>query len=172
MFQGLRSGSLIYVLDKRQAQLTIAQVISISNPMPRYNANQPGLLGSIEQVVDISAMTDNGQVDYKQIPAMLSVANFGNDGVVITDSQEAMLAEIESMCRASQAHIAAVPFHQSVLARKEEMIMKLNPEMRKDKEREAEMSNLRQKVDEQAATLERIEKLLLTKSEEQKNKKE
>lgn len=140
--------------------------------MPRYQASvQPNMLGSIEQVVDISAMTDSGQVDYKQIPAMLSVANFGNDGVVLCDNKEAMTAEIDSMCRASQAHIAAVPFHQSVLSRKDEMIMQLNPDLAKDKEREAEMNNLRQKVDEQAAMLQRIEKLLLSKTEEQKSKK-
>lgn len=171
MFQGLRTGSLLYILDKRQAKLTIAQVMSVSNPMPRYNSTA-NIIGGIEQVVDVSVMTDNGQVDYKQLPAMMSVANFGNDGVVLCDTKECMMSEIESMCRASQAVLSSVPFHQSVVSRKDDMIIQLNPQMAKDKERDEEMNTLRQKVDEQAKMLSRIEQLLVSKNDEQKTRKE
>lgn len=166
MFQGLRQGALLYILDKRKLSLEIGQVISVSNSYPRYNASNPQMFGGIEQVVDVSAMTANGQVDYKQLPAMLSVANFGNDGVVLTDTKEAMSAEIESMCRSSQSVLSSVPFHQSVVQAKEGMLLKLNPEQAKQKQQEQEIASLNAKIADMASAMSRME-ALLSKTEKQ-----
>ena len=167
MFQGLRQGALLYILDKRKQELQIAQVVSVSNPMPRYQAaTQPNMLGGIEQVVDVSVMTTSGQTDYKQLPAMLSVANFQNDGVVLTDNREAMTNEIESMCRASQSVLASVPYHQSVVSKRDDMLMQLNPELAKSKQQEAEIANLNAKIASMEGMMSRME-ALLSKSEKQ-----
>lgn len=168
MFQGLRQGALLYVLDKRKPSLEIAQVVTISNPMPKYNATA-NMYGTFEQVVDISVMTSSGQVDYKQVPALLSVANFGTEGVVLSDNKDAMASEIEAMCRVSQAHLSAVPFHQQVLTKRDEMMMKLNPEAMKAKQQEQEIANLNEKIAKMADVMSRME-AMLAKSEKQTKK--
>lgn len=167
MFQGLRQGALLYILDKRKLELEIGQVMSVSNPMPRYNASQPNLIGGIEQVVDVSVMTKNGQTDYKQLPAMSCVANFGNDGVVVADNRDGMTAEIEAMCRASQSVLSSVPFHQSVIAKRDEMLSALNPELAKSKQQEQEIANLNAKIANMECIMSRME-ALLSKTEKQK----
>lgn len=158
MFQGLRQGALIYILDKRKPELTTAQVISVSNPMPRYNATTP--MAGIEQVVDISAMTATGQIDYKQLPAMASVANFGTESVVVSDSKEAMTAEVEAMTRASQAVLASVPYHQNIVSKRDEMLLQLNPEAAKAKQQEQEIASLNAKIAGMESMLARMESLL------------
>ena len=43
MFQGLRQNSIFYVLDKtNEPTLTIGQVVSVSNPQPKFPTYQPG----------------------------------------------------------------------------------------------------------------------------------
>lgn len=157
MFQGLRQGALIYILDKRKPELTTAQVMSVSNPMPRYNATP---MAGIEQVVDISAMTTTGQVDYKQLQALATLANFGTENVVVSDSREAMTAEVESMTRASQAVLASVAFHQNIIAKKDEMLMVLNPDAAKAKQQEQEIATLNAKIASMENMLSRMESLL------------
>lgn len=163
MFQGLRQGALLYILDKRKPSLEVGQVVSVSNPIPRYN--NTSMLGGIEQVVDVSVMTTNGQVDYKQLPAMMGVANFGNDGVVLCDNRDAMSAEIDSMCRASQAVLSSVPFHKSIVDKREEMMLILNPDQVKAKQQEQEIANLNAKIADMASAMSRME-ALLSKSKE------
>lgn len=168
MFQGLRQGSILYILDKRKPSLEIAQVMSVSNPMPKIST-MPSIMGGIEQVVDVSVMTASGQVDYKQLPCMQSVANFGNDGVVLCDNKDSMTAEIEAMCRTSQSVLSSMPFHQSVLAKKEEMLMMLNPEVAKAQQQEKEIASLNAKIASMESMMSRME-ALLSKSETTKKK--
>lgn len=43
MFSGLRTNSIFYVLDKsNEPTLQIGQVVSVSNPQPKFPTYQPG----------------------------------------------------------------------------------------------------------------------------------
>ena len=54
MFQGVRQGSVLYILKKgEQPQLSTAQVVSVSNPYPSPKA--PNIFGQQNSVVDIQA---------------------------------------------------------------------------------------------------------------------
>ena len=48
--------------------------------------------------------------DFKQLPSGLSIANFGN-GVVVSESREAMNAEVESMCMTSKKVLDSAASH-------------------------------------------------------------
>lgn len=165
MFQGLRSGSLFYVLEKtNKPTLKIGQVVSVSNPMPKYQNNiQPQPIGSIfpttEQVVDVTIKVNETTFDYQKLPALASIANFGN-GIIVSDSKEAMMAEVETMQKTSKEIINSIDYHTSVVATCDDILQSLNPQLAKDKEQETKINNLEDKVSRMECTLDDIRTML------------
>ena len=103
MFQGLRTGGLFYVLEKGdELKLKIGHVVSVSNPQPKYNqiSTMPTYNNQPEMVVDVKVKVGDENVDFKQLNANMNIANSGN--VVVSDSKEAMSAEVEGLLRTSR----------------------------------------------------------------------
>lgn len=148
MFQGLRQGNLFYVLEKGDnLDLKIGNVVSVSNPVPRYN-NQFGATPTYgnqpEMVVDIKVRFGEEVADFKQLNANMNIANSGN--VVVSDSKEAMSAEVESLLRNSRQIVESVPYHEKVIAVCDVMLRELNPQFAKEKEQEEKMTALEGEV--------------------------
>ena len=115
MFQSLRQSNIFYILQKGEnPELKMGQVVSVSNPQPKYGQYVPGQTygQNMETVVDVSVKVGEETIDFKQLPANLSIANFGANGVVVSESREAMNAEVESMLRISRGGIESVPYHE------------------------------------------------------------
>lgn len=112
MFQSLRPSNIFYILQKGEnPELKVGQVVSVGNPQPKYGQYVPGqTYGQVETVVDVSVKVCEETMEFKQLPAILSIANFGMNGVVVSESREAMNAEVESMLRASRQVIEMCPF--------------------------------------------------------------
>ena len=77
MFQGLRTNSLFYVLDKGEnPNLKIGQVVSVSNPQTRYPSYNNGFTPQpMETVVDVKVKLGDEEVDFKQLPANGQIEN-------------------------------------------------------------------------------------------------
>ena len=72
MFSGLRTNSIFYVLDKNsEPKLQIGQVVSVSNPQPKFPTYQPGQFSPqpMESVVDIRVKLPDGEMEFKQLPS-------------------------------------------------------------------------------------------------------
>ena len=69
MFQGLRTNSLFYVLDKGEnPSLQIGQVVSVSNPQTKYPTFNNGFTPQpMETVVDVKVKLNDEEVDFKQM---------------------------------------------------------------------------------------------------------
>ncbi len=162
MFQGLRQGSLFYILEKSDTPvLKTGQVVSVSQPTPKYNtAFAPGQQFGMETVVDISVKVGNDTVDFKQLPSSLSIANFGENGVVVSESKEAMSAEVEAMLRTSRQIIDSVDYHKRVIESCDKMLRELNPRFAKEKEQEEKIVSLENKMNGVENTLGDIKEML------------
>ncbi len=116
----------------------MGQVVSVSNPQPKYGQYVPGQTygQNMETVVDVSVKVGEETIDFKQLPANLSIANFGMNGVVVSESREAMNAEVESMLRTSRQVIESVPFHENVISSCDVILRELNPQLAKEKQQE------------------------------------
>lgn len=149
MFQSVRQNSPFYILDKGdEKNLLVGSVESVTNPTPRYSTSYPVQpYGGADMVVDIVVRVGEEKREYKQLPANLTIANFGTSGIVVSDDRQAMCAEIEAWVRASRQHIESVPYHQDVIDKGEKMILVLNPQLAKEKEQEDRLSNLENKFD-------------------------
>ena len=146
MFQGLRQQSLFYILDKGEdLKLNIGQVVSVSNPQPRYNQfATPQPFGQPEMVVDVKVKVGEDTVEFKQLGANQTIANSGS--VVVSDSKEAMSAEVEGLLRTSKGILDSVPYHEKVIVSCDSILRDLNPTFKKEKEQEEKIGMLEEKM--------------------------
>lgn len=160
MFSGIRQGNLFFILEKGEdLNLKIGQVISVSNPQPKYNQfNTTNAFSQPEMVVDVKVKVGEESLDFKQLNANMNIANSGN--VVVSDSKEAMSAEVESLLRNSKQIIESVPYHERVVASCDVMLRELNPAFAKEKEQEEKIGALEQRMGHIDGKLEKVLELL------------
>lgn len=146
MFQGLRTNSLFYVLDKGEnPNLQIGQVVSVSNPQTKYPTFNNGFTPQpMETVVDVKVKLGDDEVDFKQLPANGQIAN--DKSLVVSDNKDAMSAEVDAMLRQSKAILESVDYHERVVKSCEEMLQQLNPQIAKEKEQTEKINKLEGKV--------------------------
>lgn len=160
MFGGLRQGSLLYVLDKSStgATMRVAEVESVGNPQPRYGMPMGQFANPNDMVVDIRIKNDGQSVELKQLATNLSIANSGS--MVVSDSKEAMGAEVEALIRTSRQALESVPYHEKMLTDCDVILRELNPQFAKEKEREEKIEALEGKMDSIEGTLGKIQAML------------
>ena len=160
MFSGLRQNSLFYILDKGETPtLRIGQVVSVSNPQTKYPSYNNGFTPQpMETVVDVKVKIDDDEVDFKQLPANGQIANDKN--LVVSESKDAMSAEVDAMLRTSKAILESVDYHEKVVKSCEGMLLQLNPQIAKEKEQAEKITKLEGKVDGMEGTLSEIKGLL------------
>lgn len=146
MFQGLRQNGLFYILEKGdELKLRIGQVVSVSNPQPKYGQfGAPNFGSQPEMTVDVRVKVDEETMDFKQLNATASIANSGN--VVVSDSKDAMSAEVEGLLRTSKAILESVPYHEKMLVACDNVLRDLNPSFKKEKEQEEKIGALEEKM--------------------------
>lgn len=143
MFSGLRQAGLFYILEKgEELKLRIGQVISVSNPQPKYGQYNYG--SQPEMTVDVRVKVDEETLEFKQLNANASIANSGS--VIVSDSKEAMNAEVEGLLRTSRGVLDSVSYHEKVLTSCDAILRELNPNFKKEKEQEEKMSMLEDEV--------------------------
>ena len=145
MFQGVRQNGLFYILEKGDdLKLRVGQVISVSNPQPKYGQFNTPTFGQPEMAVDVRVKVDDETMDFKQLNANASIANSGN--VVVSDSKEAMSAEVEGLLRTSKGILDSIPYHEQVIVSCDAILRDLNPTFKKEKEQEEKMTMLEGEV--------------------------
>lgn len=146
MFSNIRQDGIIYVLDKTNIpKLLVGRVSAVSNPVPKYSTTyNPIVPGGIETTVDISVNIDGKTYDFKKVPSNASI--YGENGVVISESKEAMNAEVEAMQANSRKIIESVDFNKQVIESCDGIIAQLNPNIAKDKENDKKISDLEKQV--------------------------
>lgn len=161
MFSGLRENSIFYVLDKSgEPVLKIGQVESVSNPQPKFPTYQPGQMGmqGMETTVDIKVKMQDGEAEFKQLPSNAQIANSGT--LVVSESREAMLSEVEALLKMSRDVLASKDYHEKVVASCEKIRGVLNPQIAKEKAQEERIGNLEADVSGMKDTLDNIESML------------
>ena len=168
MFQGLRQNGLFYILEKgEELKLKIGQVVSVSNPQPKYG--QFGYTAQPEMTVDVKVKVDDDVLEFKQLNANASIANSGN--VIVSDSKEAMSAEVEGLLHTSKGILDSVSYHEKVLASCDGILRELNPSFKKEKEQEEKIGMLEDKMIGIEGTLSNMMSMLSSALEQSKSKK-
>lgn len=131
----------LYIFEKGDSpSMKQAIVESISNPMPKYQTSFPAFGQPMEMVVDIKAKVGDESMEFKQLPSGQSVYTYNN--VVVTDSKEAMNAELENAMRTSKSVLDSVPMHENAIKCYNKFLMELNPQFAKEKQQEDRISGM------------------------------
>lgn len=158
MFQALRQGSPFYVLQKgNEINLKVGRVESVSLPQPKFSTYPPY---SQESTVDIKVKVDDDMLEFNQVPGNLSIANFGTSNVVISESKDEMMREVDGMLQSSRQALASVEYHKKVMDACEGIVKQLNPAYAKEQERDETLSSLQNEVATIKDSLEQILKSL------------
>lgn len=145
MFSALRQGNPFYILEKGQdIKLKVGQVESISQPQPKYKTpdinNAFGM--NMQMVVDITVIVDGQKMEFNQVPGNLSIADFGGTGVVISESKDSILSEVDGILQTSRQILNNIDYHKSVCNSCEDILKQLNPSFAKEKEHDAAIQDL------------------------------
>jgi hypothetical protein len=149
MFQSLRQGSTIYVLDKTSGVpvLKTGEVINVGAPTPIFNTPNTGIgLGfQPKYEIAIRARVDGKEGDFSHLPADQSSHNYG--ALIVTDTREAMLNEVNLVNNEAQQRIDNRPNDEATVKACSEIFKDLNPAYAKEQERDEAMSQLSNRLD-------------------------
>jgi hypothetical protein len=95
-------------------------------------------------VVDVKVKVADEVMEFKQLNASINIANSGN--MVVSDSKEAMSAEVEGLMRSSKQIIDSISYHEKVVTSCDAMLRELNPQFAKEKEQEEKIGALEERM--------------------------
>lgn len=157
MFSALRQGSVIYILEKgEKPTLKLGQVESITQPNNNFLMNGA--------TVDINVKVGNSTMEFKNVPSGYSVTSYNN--AIIAETKELMSTEVDNMLQSSRSIVDSVSYHNNVIQACEEILKDLNPRFARERERDEDISNLKDKMGGIESKMEQI--LSLLSKEEQK----
>lgn len=155
MFQSVRPNSPIYVLHKGDnPRLETGYVVNQPIPKPKYqmprNFGQPQ-----EMIVDLVIKLNDTPLNLNSIPANLDIADSYSNGenIVISDSREAMNAEIISLKQKSIDLLNSVNYHKSLVDQYDKLLSDFNPEVAEKQAQQQEIAQLRNQMNEMSKNM-------------------
>lgn len=169
MLSALRPGTPVYVLYKNEPRFAVAKVSQVSNQYPNLGYQQPLIPGNnvaVDIIIDVDGKTET----YQRIPLNSTIAEFPDKGVLISETREGIINEVNAIRSASQTALDQVDAHKRVIASCDQLLFDLNPQLKKDQEQAAEIATLKQQIagmsDQIAALTGMLSKSLGKKKEE------
>lgn len=140
--------------------LKMGEVVSVGAPTPMYNTQTAGLTMGFQPTMEVvvRAKVDGKEGDFPHLPAANGVHDYGN--MVVTDSREAMLGEVDTLKRTAENVLASVERNENVVSECDTILKSLNPDYAKAKERDEAISNLNSRLDGIEDTMSQVLKLL------------
>lgn len=163
MFSALRQGSILYILEKGENPvLKTGQVTGVTHPS--YNGNF--LTGG--GTVDINVRCGEQNMDFKNVPASLSVTGYNN--VIIAETRELMSVEVENLLHNSREAVSSVDYHRNVISSCEEILKTINPGFARESERDRDICDLKGRMGGMESKMDEILSLLSKEKTKQDTK--
>lgn len=159
MFKNQRQGNLFYILHKgNDPYCEIGSIVSVSAPRPK-NPNYNMYPQQPEMVVDLKVKVGDDNVSFSGVSADVPISDYpttNGEKLVLSCDLTALNTEINAMQQQSKLALESIDYHKSVLAGCEKMLVQINPQFARDKERESEMTNIKQEMNELRETNSRL----------------
>lgn len=166
MFQTLRQGSQIYVLEKSKEGLTmkVGQVVKVGTPTAVYNSQTNGILAGFPPKMEftIRASVDGQEGDFGHLLTDESVHDYGS--MIVADSKESAISVVDTQKHQSLQELGRTEFNEKNVKACDEIFKALNPEFAKEQARDEALKDLNNRFNDfeqrMGDTLSNIEKLL------------
>lgn len=146
MLSALRPGTPVYVLYKNEPRFAVAKVSQVSNQYPNIGYQQQPLVPGNNFAVNMAIEVDGKIENYERIPLNSSIAEFPDRGVLISETRDGIINEVNAIKSASVTALQQVDMHKNVIASCDKLLFDLNPQLRKDQEQAEEIANLKQQL--------------------------
>lgn len=155
MFSNLSKGSVLYGLDTKNGNKVFTGTIDSVSPLrPKFMQNTFGQLP--EMVMDITAIIGGERREFKQVPSNNTIADFGSDTVVLSDSKESLINHIRSLRQISKNVVDSAPAHQERIPQYDAALAELDPVEANDnavKELRGQVENMQSQMQEMLSLL-------------------
>ena len=145
MLSALRPGTPVYVLYKNEPRFAVAKVSQVSNQYPNLTPQQPLIPGN-NLAVNMAIEVDGKIENYERIPLNSSIAEFPDRGVLISETRDGIINEVNAIKSASVTALQQVDMHKKVIASCDKLLFDLNPQLRKEQEQAAEIATLKEQL--------------------------
>lgn len=145
MLSALRPGTPVYVLYKNEPRFAVAKVSQVSNQYPNFTYQQPLAPGN-NLAVNISIEVEGKIENYERIPLNSSIAEFPDKGVLISETRDGIINEVNAIKSASTTALQQVDMHKGIIASCDKLLFDLNPQLRKEQEQAAEIATLKEQL--------------------------
>lgn len=125
-------------MDKSSLTLKVGSIVSLPQQTSYNNQFFPNV-----QLIPFNATAkfeDGTTNEFQQLQPNASVAVYGN--VIVTETREQMIQEVEQMVRQSKAILESMGYHKRVVSSCDDMMKILSPEFAKAKNTEARLDTL------------------------------
>ena len=126
MLSALRQGTPVYVLYKNEPRFAVGKVAQVSNQYPpQFNFQQPIHPSNLGMIVDLSIEVDGRTETYPRIPINSSIAEFPDKGVILSETRDGIVNEINVIRNASQTAIDQVDLHKRIISSCDQLLLDL-----------------------------------------------
>lgn len=146
MLSALRPGTPVYVLYKNEPRFSVAKVSQVSNQYPNLGYQQQPLVPGNNFAVNMAIEVDGKVENYDRIPLNSSIAEFPDRGVLISETRDGIINEVNAIKSASVTALQQVDMHKNVIASCDKLLFDLNPQLRKEQEQAAEIATLKEQL--------------------------
>lgn len=145
MLSNLRPGTPVYLLFKNEPRLATAKVVSVSNQYPQFNFQQPLNPGN-GPVIDLAVEVDGKSETFSRIPLNSSIAEFPDRGIIISETRDGIVNEINVIRGASVAALEQVDAHKRAIAACDQLLLELNPQLKHEQEQAGKIARLEEQL--------------------------
>ena len=97
-------------------------------------------------MVDLSIEVDGKTESYSRIPINSSIAEFPDKGVIISETRDGIVNEINVIRNASQTAIDQVDLHRRIIASCDQLLLDLNPQLKHEQEQAGKIARLEEQI--------------------------
>lgn len=146
MLSALNPGSSVYILDKSGVpKYKIGKLISSTSPKPQFNAY--GGIDYMQNTVNLKVEIEGVIEEYSAIPNTSSVITYNNGKVVVSETQQGLLPEVETMYTEFKNILDNIPYYEDGLDACKNIMKDLSPQYAKDQARDDKLNNLELRID-------------------------
>ena len=147
MLSGLRPGVPVYVLYKNEPRFAVGKVAQVSNQYPpQFNFQQPLNPNNLGMMVDLSIEVDGKTETYPRIPINSSIAEFPDKGVILSETRDGIVNEVNVIRNASQTAIDQIDVHRRIIASCDQLLLDLNPQLKHEQEQAGKIARLEEQL--------------------------
>jgi hypothetical protein len=97
-------------------------------------------------MVDLSIEVDGKTETYPKIPINSSIAEFPDKGVILSETRDGIVNEINVIRNASQTAIDQVELHKRIIASCDQLLLDLNPQLKHEQEQAGKIARLEEQL--------------------------